>query len=146
MAVDKMAQREAGKEIRGKALAYAVMEAARKGQYKSKAQLLREAGYSESTIDGHANYAWTSRGFLSALADNGITADTVREKIDEAMQAGTVVAYKGDAIESDAPDYKVRLQAAQMLAKYTGLDVQRSQNVNVNIDLDTEKAVDFFGL
>lgn len=107
---------------------------------------MREAGYAESTIDKAPKYAWSSRGFLDALKDRGITTDKIGEKIDEAMNAGVVVVNKGDAVETSAPDYQTRLRATAMLAKYTGLDVQRSQNVNINVEVETKQAEDLFSL
>ena len=146
MAVDKVAQREAGRVNRGEALVAVVLDAARKGITKTKSQMLREAGYSERTIDKSPGHAWNTRGFLEALRNRGITTDKIGEKLSEAMNAGVVVTHKGDAKETDAPDYQTRLRATAMLAKYTGLDVQRSQNVNINVEVETQTAVDLFGI
>ena len=142
--VDKFEVTREVRGIRGKALAFVVAETIRKGQMKTKATMMREAGFSEHSIKKQPQLAWNSKGFIEALKAQGLGIEKIGATIGNAMEAGTVVAFKGDATETDAPDHKTRLQAAGMLAKYTGLDVARSQNVNVNVEVQTQEALDLF--
>lgn len=107
---------------------------------------MRDAGYSPATIHARQQRAWNSQAFKEAMVEAGLGVDSIRKVIDDAMKAKEVVSFQGDAKETDAPDHAIRLRATELAAKYTGLDVQRSQSININIDAQVDDAIDAFGL
>lgn len=134
-----------GDGVKGRALAFAVMDAASRGETPSKAELMRRAGYSDASVN-NLTKGWTSRGFREAMAESGLGVGSIKKVIEDAMNARAVVTFQGDAKETDAPDHAIRLRATDLAAKYTGLDVQRTQNLNVNVDMQLDDAIDSFGL
>jgi hypothetical protein len=135
-----------GGPSKAKHLAFLVAESIKKGEDKKRSELLREAGYSELTIEKSPQRPWNSRGFIEEMQAAGLGVHSIRKVLEDAMQAREVVSFQGDAKETDAPDHAIRLRATELAAKYTGLDVQRSQNVNINIDAQLDDAFDAFSL
>lgn len=135
-----------GGDVKGKALAYALLSSIKKGESVPKAELMRRAGYAPATINARQTRAWNSRGFIEAMQEAGLGVESIQKVVKEAMEAKAVVTYQGDAKETDAPDHAIRLRATELAAKYTGLDVQRSQSVNINIDAQLDDAFDAFGI
>lgn len=114
------------------------------GESPTKGELMRRAGYPPSVVRTRTKDTFTAAGFRALCEANGLTGNRIREVVDDALQAKTVVTFQGDAKESDAPDHAIRLRAAEYLGKITGLQVDRVQNVNINID--AQEAATLLGL
>lgn len=120
------------------------------GKAISKAEILRRAGYAPSTVDrGGGNSGktpWTSEAFRDSLEKSGLGLAKIQQVLSDAAEAKTVAVYQGSATETDAPDHAIRLKAVKQIADISGLNVKRTQSVNVNIDTDSNGAMDLLGI
>ena len=107
---------------------------------------MREAGYAPSSIDAKQHRAWNSQGFKEVMAEAGLGLESIQKVLGDALNAKAQTAYQGEVIESNVADHKVRMHAVELAAKYTGLDVQRSQSININIDAQLDDAINSFSL
>lgn len=107
-------------------LAEIVVEESVKKRGRSKKDMMLEAGYSLHSARADANRAFTSEGFKHALAELGGTQEKIAKVFLDAMQAKVVSVYRGEAHETDVPDHKTRLAAADKLGDFTG---QKSINI-----------------
>lgn len=129
-------------------LAQIVAEHRKKGKPFTKHEVLQKAGYSESTAHTHPSKPFNSQGFKAALKQTGITPNKVAKAFNDALEANTVVVYKGEAHETDAPDNRIRLDAAKTLGKYAGLDKQiiETRNLTINAEADVKDLQNMLGL
>lgn len=127
-------------------LATMVMERIANGDEVARSELLGLSGYSPKTIDKSPHIPFTSQGFQKALAEAGATPDKMARVVNEAMDAKTVVTYKGHAEESEAPDHAIRLRAADQLADLTGAKITKIQVQSVNVNLDGADFAAMLGL
>lgn len=120
------------------------------GEPVTKAQIMREAGYSPSTIHrGGANSGktpWTAEAFRDSLAKSGLGLDKIQKVLNDAMEANTIAVYQGEAKETDAPDHSIRLKAVKQIADISGLTVKRTASVNVDIQADAGEASKLLGI
>lgn len=135
-----------GSRSKGEQLAYVVARAIERGENKSKSALLREAGYSATTIDATPSRPWNTRGFKESMEAQGYTVDKIAKVVSEAMGATEVVVFAGQANETAIPAHSVRMAAAKMAAQYTGVEVQRSQHINVDVQIESSEAAKLLGL
>jgi len=126
-------------------LARIAIKEAKNPSGKTKKQMMLEAGYSISSAQSRATRAFEGNGFKTALTKFGFTQDKINKVFDEAAQAKTVVTYKGDAIETDAPDHKTRLQAVSLLGDFTGQKIKNINVQSVNVNLNAEDMMDMLG-
>lgn len=135
-----------GGNTKAQALAFAVLRAMEKGEIKNKADLLREAGYSEMTVHARPSDPWNTMTFKRTLAENGVTADTVQAVYKDAMDAKQGSWFKGEYKTSTEADHAMRMRAADSIAKLTGLEINRTQNTNINVDVPVEDALQMLGI
>ena len=137
-AVKKLKEPKKYKKITTKQriLAAYLMEAVDNGETPTRSELMKRAGYSQTGVirDGGVSNTWTAQGFRALCEANGLGADRIRKVIDDASQANTVVTFQGDAVETSAPDHAIRLRSAELLGKISGLQVDRTATVTVNLD------------
>ena len=80
-----------------------------------------------------------SRSFREIADSIGLGRESIAKVIQDAARAKVVVTFKGEAIETDAPDHKIRLAAASLLGDFTGekktVIEQRTLNVDVPEDV-----------
>lgn len=121
---------------RHKRLAAEVIQNARREKPLTQTQLLMLSGYSRGTIDKTPSKPFTTQGFQNALVEAGATPDKMARVVNDAMDARAAATYRGQVIESDAPDHAIRLRAADQLADLTGAKITRVQVQSVNVNLD----------
>ena len=114
------------------------------GRTRTRTDLMRAAGYKPQVVKSKIGDTFSSPGFRALCEANGMTGESIRKVVDDALQAKTVVTFQGDAKETEAPDHAIRLRAAEYLGKITGLQVERSQVVSVNVPPD--EALNALGL
>ena len=113
---------------------------------KTKAELMRRAGYSKGTIGSSSGKVFSSEGFQLALKRAGITEDRLTSVYTDAMQAKQTVTFKGEMSETDLPDHKMRVHAADKLADLLNVKKKTLQINKVSVDLDRDQVNDMLGI
>jgi len=118
-------------------LASVVVEhAARKDKISplTKGQLVELAGYAPSSVQDPQR-AFNSKGFLAALAKRGFNMEKAAKVMEEGLEANIVTVYRGEANNTDAPDYKTRHSYLSLMGDFLGMKTQnhRVESVNVNM-------------
>ena len=85
-----------------------------------------------------------TRTIQEYLAEH-IPQDLQRKVLREAMEAKTVVVYKGTATETDAPDHTVRTRALSLLGDFMGSKTVNVRQTNVNVNMTPEDMRAMFG-
>lgn len=126
-------------DLRHEALARELAEDAKNKRYRPVNEVMRAVGYSASTASSMAKRTLQSASFREVAESIGLTRDRIAKVISDAARANMVVTFKGEAIETDAPDHKTRLQAASLFGEFTGekktVIEQRVLNVDVPEDV-----------
>lgn len=101
-------------------------------------EVLQKVGYSRAVAEKQAKRVLDSRSFREIADSVGLGRESIAKVIQDASRAKVVVTFKGEAIETDAPDHKIRLAAASLLGDFTGdkKTIVETHNLNVNIPED----------
>jgi len=129
-----------------KRVAKLMIENAASEKPKNKAELLRQAGYSETYAASHTGRVMASPGVKKALAEYGFKVEQVNEVIERALNAKDSSWFKGERIESDAPDHKVQLAAISTLGDFTGLKKYQVEQKSINVNIDGSELADLLDL
>lgn len=111
---------------------------------QSQKEALLAVGYSEA-VASNPQHVWSTKGVQEALTILGLRPDTLVGVAADALDAKQTATYRGEVIESDLPDHKIRLEAMEKIAKISGL-IKDQPSVNVNdikIQMDGMKNFDF---
>ena len=126
-------------------LAHVVAEEIKSPKGLTKAEMAQAAGYSSLTARAQTSRMFTSDGFKAALTKLGVTEEKIADTFRDAMQAKTVVTYKGDAFESDIPDHRLRMQAADKMSEITGMKTRHVKIESVNLSLTKDDVDEMLG-
>ncbi len=93
-------------------------------QGKSKALSAREAGFSPST-SSKKSHTFIQRllirtALVAALAREGATISRIVRPIAESLEAKLVTATKAGPVQTNYPDYRIRLEGAQLAIRLCG--------------------------
>ena len=127
-------------------LARVVAEETKNPVGKTKEQMMLESGYSKMTAKTHMGQAFTAEGFKHSLKVLGVDEEKIANVFREAIEAKTVVTYRGDAYESDVPDHKLRVQAADKLSEITGMKKKHVKVESVSLNLTSSDVDGLLGL
>ena len=120
-------------------LAHEIVDAATRGEKVTRTELVRRAGYAPSMADRAVGRIWDSEGIQNALAELGVAPQKVVKVLDESMKANVVTVFHGDAKESNAPDYAIRLRAVDQIADVMGLKKMTVEQRTINVNIEGEE-------
>lgn len=126
------------RDVRHEALARELVEDVKSGRPRPMQEVLQKVGYSRAVAEKQAKRVLDSRSFREIADSVGLGRESIAKVIQDASRAKVVVTFKGEAIETDAPDHKIRLAAASLLGDFTGdkKTIVETHNLNVNIPED----------
>jgi hypothetical protein len=127
------------------ALADEIIKDIKSGKRRTTKELMKTVGYSSNTATKQGTRTLTSESLRQCLLAKGLDEDRMRKVLDDAMGAGVVTTFKGDAKETDAPDYKTRLAAVNMLGEFMGLKKMVIEQKNLNVNIDAKDILDAIG-
>ena len=113
---------------------------------KTQEKMALEAGYNSVTAATQSGRLMSSVGVQKALREWGFTPERVNEVLDRCLTAKDSSWFKGERIESDAPDYKTQLAAVSTLGDFAGVKKLQVEQRNVNINIDGKELVELLGL
>ena len=126
-------------DVRHEALARELAKDAQSGKPRPVKQVMEAVGYSRQVARSQQRRVLDSRSFREIADSIGLGRESIAKVIQDAARANVVVTFKGEAIETDAPDHKIRLAAASLLGDFTGekktVIEQRTLNVDVPEDV-----------
>ena len=126
-------------DVRHEMLARELAKDAQSGKPRPVKQVMEDVGYSSSVAKHQQRRVLDSRSFREIAESIGLGRESIAKVIQDAARAKVVVTFKGEAIETDAPDHKIRLAAASLLGDFTGekktVIEQRTLNVDVPEDV-----------
>lgn len=133
-------------DTRHEALARELAKDAQVGRPRPLTEVMEAAGYSSSVAHKSAKRTLSSASFREVAESIGLTRDRIAKVIDDAAKANVVVTFKGEAIETSAPDHKTRLAAASLFGDFTGEKKTVIENRNLNMDVPEEVVKKMVGL
>ena len=126
-------------DVRHEALARELAADMKSGKPRPVKAVMEAVGYSRSAAAKSQRRVLDSRSFREIADSIGLGRESIAKVIQDAARAKVVVTFKGEAIETDAPDHKIRLAAASLLGDFTGekktVIEQRTLNVDVPEDV-----------
>ena len=134
------------RDMRHDALVKELVHDAETGKPRPMKEVLEKVGYSREVARTQAKRVMTSESLQLHLAEHGLGEYQVRKVLSEAMEANTVVVFKGQAHESDVPDHRMRVGALSLLADVTGLKKVVVENHNINVDMSADAVRDMLGM
>lgn len=131
---------------RHEALARELAKDAEGGVPRPYTEVMQAAGYSRSVAEKSAKRTLQSASFREVAESIGLTRDKIAKVISDAARANMVVTFKGEAIETDAPDHKTRLAAASLFGDFTGEKKTVIEQRTLNVDVPEEVVKKMVGL
>jgi hypothetical protein len=111
--------------------------------YKS---IMEKAGYSKNYIHGSSKRAiFDNVGVKKALEDLGVTPEKLIGTVDNALDATQGTWFQGEYRQNDAPDHKIRLSAANLLADIVGVKKYNVQQTGVNVNIGSDELNNLLG-
>ena len=129
--------------MRQKAVADRILKNAAEGKAESAAKILKDTGYKGSTLQQPARVL--QKQSLQDYLQEHLPASLQQKVLADALNAKTVVAYKGDARETDAPDYATRLKALSLAGDFMGTKVVNIRQTSVNVNASPEELRQLLG-
>lgn len=117
---------------------------AKEGKSESAKELLLASGYSANSAENNPGKILKSQTLQEYLQEH-LPKELQQKVLAEALNAKTVVAYRGDARETDAPDYATRLKALSLVGDFMGTKIVNVRQTSVNVNASTDELRQLLG-
>lgn len=142
----KQSKRATTITFKQRAVAKELIENAKREKPLNRSQILEKVGYAKTLVRAAPSKVFNSEGVQAAMMEAGATPDMLAKTVREAMTAEQGQWFHGEYMQHDAPDHRVRLNAASLLADIVGAKKITIENHNVNVNLSSEDVVGDLGL
>ncbi len=110
----------------------------------NKTDLLKYAGYTDTSAKASMMELYSTKGFIEALNQRGVRPNDLVKVAQGAMQAKKGTFFRGEYIESDQLDHDTALKGAHFVADILGLKKTVNENRNINVNVGAEDIADLF--